>query len=143
MGHREIRRSWRSILQRIVTAPERKRRNSDRPLDAVASVESPVAGEAMPMLLEEFDHLLLPCIQDGEPVEQCQAAGEGGILHPTPHVRQRIVVSASEIENIHCKNKQIRNLVMTEISKKLRIPEYSCLFFAYLNIKIFIKSCSR
>ena len=43
----------------------------------VAALETPVAGEAVTVVLEELHHLLVPGIEDGEPVEEAPNRFQG------------------------------------------------------------------
>jgi hypothetical protein len=67
----------------------------------MAAAEPPVAGEAVTVLLEELDHLLLPGVEDREAVEYGEVAGERVVTEPSTHVGQRVVVGPTQIKNRH------------------------------------------
>ena len=69
-----------------------------------APLQAFAACEAVAVPREELHHLLLPGIDDRQPVEHRQAAGQRAVEQPAPHVRQRVVVRLSKMEDRHAGN---------------------------------------
>src|SRR5262249_30827760 len=57
--------------------------------------------EAVAVLREVLDHLLLPRVDDRQTIQHRQPPRDGPVEQPPPHVRQRVVVSLSKVEDRH------------------------------------------